>query len=916
MKFLFKIHFHTNWGQSLRLTGSIPELGNGDIKKAIPLNYKADGMWELELDLSDFKGRSIEYKYLLYFEDIDREELEWGPFREVTLSARKFDLIVLEDSWRSYKEIENTLHTSAFKNVIFQDFGGHLSNEGKKLKKRKKNSLTHKFQLKVPRISEGYSVVLGGNHQSLGNWENDKVIHMEYSGKEDMWQAEFSLDTFFPIKYKYGIYDLKKKEVVEWEAGEDRYYNPDAKLSAKKFIIKTDEKFRYNKPWRGAGVAIPVFSLRSNNGLGVGEFLDLKLMVDWAKKTNLQMIQVLPINDTVATHTWTDSYPYAAISVFALHPIYLNIQAIGALSAKVTNDILLLQKDILNKKEDVDYEVVMRAKSRFYKLIFDEQKDQFLADPAFKEFFETNKSWLVPYAAFSYLRDLFGTPDFNKWEGYERVSENDLEKLTSPAAAQYPDVAVHYFIQFHLHKQLLEAASYARENGIVLKGDIPIGIYRHSVDAWIKPELFHMHGQAGAPPDDFAQEGQNWGFPTYNWEEMQKDNFSWWKERFKKMESYFDAFRIDHILGFFRIWEIPFENVEGILGHFNPALPFSVEELQQRGLHFDEERLCKPYIREHLLLEIFGEEKEEVIQEYLEEYQPGVYKMKPEFDTQRKVEEALKIKKDDALEVITQKHQLKKGLFKLLGEVLLLPVENSDGRLWNPRNAMHFTQSFKELDGHAQRILDEAYVDYFYHRHNDFWKEKAMVKLPALKAATNMLICGEDLGMVPACVPGVMDELGFLSLAIQRMPNNSDLEFGKPWENPYLSVCSPSTHDMSNIRGWWEEDANKTQRYFNQVMGQHGEAPKEGEPWVCQEIVLQHLHSSSMWAVFPIQDLLAISAELRRKNHLKEQINVPSNPKHYWKYRFHLNLEELIQQDGFNLAIKRMVSGSDRVLPY
>ena len=679
----------------------------------------------------------------------------------------------------------------------------------------------------------------------------------------------------------------------------------------------TDEKFRYPVGnWKGTGVAIPVFALRSKKGVGVGQFTDLKLLVDWAKQTGMKMVQILPINDTVAKHHWTDSYPYAAISVFALHPIYMDLQAMGNLSAKLSEEIIFEQGRQLNEKSTVDYASVMKLKSRFFKLIYDEQKQEVLKSGDFTRFVEKNKQWLLPYAVFSYFRDLFGTPNFYEWGKYQDVSFKDLEEIADPNAPHYDDIAIHFFIQYHLDKQLLEASEYARDNGVVLKGDIPIGIYRYSADAWMDRRLFNMECQAGAPPDDFSTAGQNWGFPTYNWEEMAKDDYAWWKSRLTQLSKYFDAFRIDHILGFFRIWEIPYHAIQGLFGYFNPSLAISKEEFNNRGIWFDYNRFCKPYIRAHFLYERFGDLTEYVKHTFLHEYLPGHFNMRPDFSTQRQVEQYLELPEDATLEERARNERLKQGLFSLIGEVLFFDAPFANGNAFNPRNAMHQTRSYQELDHETKRKLDDLYTDYFYHRQEEFWREKAMVKLPAIKNATNMLICGEDLGMVPKCVPSVMDDLGILSLAIQRMPSDSDMEFWHPSDTPYLSVCSPSCHDMSTIRGWWEEDRTKTQRFYNTILGREGAAPYFCEPWVAKEIVVQHLYSPSMWAVFPIQDLVALDGELRRPNVKEEQINVPANPKHYWKYRFHINLEDLLQKEEFNQMLKGLMDASGRNSAY
>ena len=727
-----------------------------------------------------------------------------------------------------------------------------------------------------------------------------------------IWKGEIKLEKAEQdIEYKYGIFDHKKKKLVEWELGENRRLIIDGQ-NKDQFTIKTDLKFRYPFGlWKGAGVAIPVFSLRSQNSYGVGEILDIKLLIDWAVKTGLKIVQILPINDTVATHTWTDSYPYATISVFALHPMYLNLPAIGEL--KNTKEMKQFRKkgEELNELNAIDYEAVMNLKSPFYKKIYDQNKRQFLKEEKYKAFFEDNKEWLVSYAAFSRLRDQYGTADFTRWGEYATFKKSKIEALADPKGKDYDDFAVHYFIQYHLHLQMQEVADYAREKGVVLKGDIPIGIYRNSADAWVEPQLYRMDKQAGAPPDAYAISGQNWGFPTYNWEEMAKDGYDWWRRRLSAMATYFDAYRIDHILGFFRIWEIPMDSVEGLMGRFNPAIPMFKYELDGNGLHFDYDRFCKPYICEYMLDELFGEDKEEVIANYLNHGEGDFYHMKDEFDTQRKVEEhftPILIDEDQKERHLRIKH----GLFTLIGNVLLLEDPNSNGQGFHPKIALHFTYSFKELDDQTKSALDKIYLHYYYDRQENFWKEKAMIKLPAIINATNMLVCGEDLGMVPDCVPGVMDELCLLNLEIQRMPKKTKDEFSHPSESKYLSVVSPSCHDMSTIRGWWEEDSERTQRFYNNLLGHFGSAPQFCDPWVSREMIIQHLHAPAMWAIFPIQDLVAMDEKLRLENPFLEQINEPSNPKNYWRFRFHRNMEDLLEAEGFNKMLDDLVTLSGR----
>ncbi|HEV3249460.1 MAG TPA: 4-alpha-glucanotransferase, partial [Puia sp.] len=565
------------------------------------------------------------------------------------------------------------------------------------------------------------------------------------------------------------------------------------------------------------------------------------------------------------------------------------------------------KKKQFNELPDLDYVEVLKCKLSTIKELYNLQKEEFLQDEDFIQFFEQNKHWLVPYAAFCYLRDRNGCSDFTKWKIYNHYDKKAIEKYVSPKAKHYDSIALQYFTQYHLHLQLLEATAYAHKHGIILKGDIPIGIYRYSCDAWVEPGLYHMELQAGAPPDDFAIKGQNWGFPTYHWDQMAKDGFAWWKKRFKQMTNYFDAFRIDHILGFFRIWSIPMHETEGVMGYFDPAVPVHINEFQDGNIWFDLDRYTKPFINEAVLWELFGNISDEVKSSFLKEKGEGFYELKESFKSQRSVEDHFK-----ELERNEINDKIKYGLFNLISNVILFEIKGSRGKQFHFRIALEQTTSFRYLDWGLQQQLKGLYLNYFYRRQDHFWQKEAMKKLPPLKRATNMLVCGEDLGMVPHSVPEVMKQLGILSLEIQRMPKYPEKEFFHPADAPYLSVVTPSTHDMSTIRGWWEEDRDKTQRFFNLELGQWGDAPFFCEPWISKSIVIQHLYSPALWTIFQLQDLLGMNEKIARENPNDERINVPSNPQNYWKYRIHLELEDLIKEKDFNEELKGYVHASGR----
>lgn len=896
MKIDFYLRFYTQPGQSIWLSGNCTSI-SGDPAKPFPLQYVNGDFWHGSLQLDSFPSKPISYHYLLQGAD-GIFTAEGGTDRYIDAPGEGTTEIQVIDTWNYAGEFENVFYTSPFRNVLLPK---HKSGK----KGRSKDPFTHVFRVKAPLLKEGELVCLLGSGSALQDWNQEEPILLAPEG--NWWTTYLSIPPeSFPIEYKYGIYQKKERQFLRYEDGPNRSLPGDARQQ-KISILHDGFVHVSNTDWHGAGVSIPVFSLRSEKSFGVGEFSDLKGLIDWAVKCGLRMVQILPVHDTTATHTWLDSYPYAAISAFALHPIYLNLEKCAAKKfASLIKPLRKKQKE-LNSLPELDYEQVMKIKLLTVTELYELQKEEFKADPDFREFFDKNKCWLVPYAAFSYLRDKHKTSDFTVWKIHRQYDEAAIRAFTAPGAVQHDAIFLQYFIQYHLHLQLRDAVDYAHENGVVLKGDIPIGIYRYSCDAWMEPSLYHMDQQAGAPPDNFAIKGQNWGFPTYNWEEMQKDGYDWWKRRFEHMRNYFDAFRIDHILGFFRIWSIPMDVVEGILGHFDPAIPVQRSEFQGRNIWFDHDRYTKPYINDAVLWEVFGPDSEFVKANYLQPSANAFYTLREGYSTQRRIESCFRTR-----EVTPFNDRIKTGLYALLANIILLEVAGSGGQQYHFRIDMESTSSFRYLEWHTQQQLKDLYVNYFYYRQDGFWEKEAMRKLPALKQATNMLVFGEDLGMVPRCVPDVMRRLGILSMEIQRMPKNPASKFSHPSEAPYLSLVTPSTHDMSTIRGWWEEDRGTTQQFYNEELGQWGEAPLFCEPWINRAIILIHLHSPAQWCVFQLQDIMGMSDQFRRENPHDERINIPAEPHHYWRYRMHLTLEELMGEKEFNAAFRENIKASGR----
>lgn len=898
MTLIFNIEYRTNWGEEVRVAGSCPELGDGQIGQAAPL-HTVDGIhWSAELEVAAPEAGYLHYTYQIYRAGFPIRT-EWdGVPRTLYLNGESQKVYCIVDLWKEIPE-QQYYYTSAFTESLLAH--NHRSSAPK--------SHVRGILIKAyaPCIDADHCLGICGNQPYLGSWNADQALLMSDAAFPE-WQVELDADRLeFPLEYKFILYNKKEKRAVAWENNPNRYL-ADPQLGEQETLCIGDRYVYFSLPqWKGAGVAVPVFSLRSEGSFGVGDFGDLKQMIDWAVATRQKVVQILPINDTTMTHTWTDSYPYNSISIYAFHPMYTDIRQLGRLKETKKMEEFEQRQAELNALPQVDYEAVNQAKWDYFRLIFKQEGEAVLASEEFRHFYEANSEWLQPYAVFSYLRDAYHTPNFREWPRYSIYNAREIEALCQPASPDYPHIAIYYYIQFNLHRQLLAASRHARAHGVVLKGDIPIGISRNSVEAWKEPHYFNLNGQAGAPPDDFSVNGQNWGFPTYNWEVMEKDGYAWWMKRFRKMSEYFDAYRIDHILGFFRIWEIPMNAVHGLLGQFAPSLPMSREEIESYGLHFRGDFFLKPYIHEYFLSEMFGPHTDYVKQTFLNTTHTWeVYEMKPEFDTQRKVE-AFFAGKTDADSV-----WIRDGLYALISDVLFVP-DRLDPQKYHPRIGVQHDYIYRALNDWEKAAFNRLYDHYYYHRHNDFWGQQAMKKLPQLTQSTRMLVCGEDLGMIPDCVAGVMNALRILSLEIQRMPKDPKQAFGQPEQYPYRSVCTISTHDMSTLRGWWEEDANQTQRFYNTVLGRAGEAPAEATPELCEQIVSNHLYSQSMLCILSWQDWLSIDGRWRHPEAQSERINIPANPRHYWRWRMHLTLEQLMQAEALNEKIRSLIVHAGRV---
>ncbi|MDY6438329.1 MAG: 4-alpha-glucanotransferase [Prevotella sp.] len=896
MNLNFHIEYQTVYGQDLILN-IVSEKKNGAPKVSEYRMQTVDGVhWDCQVSCVIGTGTSVDYFYSI--ENGGRKERrEWGVVaHRLEATCENGQIYDIYDHWIDIPE-DSYLYTSAITDCVV----------GKKIEQPRITPFakTVRLQVRAPQLSQGMALYVTGGEVAMGEWDDSKAIRMtEHNINE--WLADIDAGELADslIDFKFFAKDDATGNIV-WEYSNNRSVQLPDLADGQVVVYDLSQAFFPLPPVRCAGTLVPVFSLRSRESFGVGDFGDLKKMIDWVAKTKQRVLQILPINDTTITHTWTDSYPYSCISIFALHPQYADLNQLPKIADKALADEMEQLRQELNALPQIDYERVNDAKVRYLRAIYEQEGKDTLASTEFKQFFKETEQWLVPYAQYCFLRDTNGTADFLKWEGHTSWNEDDRAALSNGRTKAYRDVAFYYFVQFILSEQMKAAHEYARANHVILKGDIPIGVNRFGCDVWSEPRYFNLNGQAGAPPDDFSVSGQNWGFPTYNWDEMIADGCQWWVRRFQNMQQYFDAYRIDHVLGFFRIWEIPATAVHGLLGHFSPALGMSREEIEGYGLHWQEDLFTTPFITDWVLDRVFHERAQEVREKYVEPKWEGHYRMRPEFDTQKKIEAAF--------EGCTEERDiwLRDGLYSLVSDVLFVR-DHKDSNKFHPRISVQFDFIYENLYDSDKAIFNRLYNDYFYRRNNQFWYHEAMKKLPLLVNATRMLVCAEDLGMVPDCVEWVMNELRILSLELQSMPKDPKVRFGYLSRNPYRSVCTISSHDMPTLRQWWDENWERTQTYHNTMLHRGDAAPHPLPGWLARDILSRHLYSPSMLCIISIQDWMAMDENLRLDDPDAERINIPANPKHYWRYRMHVNLEDLMENQDFNGNMIEMITNSGR----
>ena len=901
MKLKFSIAYSAAWGEAVHV--DIRYISDGSVigRTDLPLTTSDGLTWS---GVADFRvQRQKPPKAILYYykvSDGSGKELrrEYDSVGRLIPCNPAHDYTFL-DGWRE-RPMMSHLFSGACQTASFGD--ANKRNGRKAEEPIALFSHTALFRISAPQIEEGQSVAILGSHPSLGSWDERRYAKMEYIG-DSIWLISLNVEAITDkLEYKYVVVDDSTNKLTEWEGGFNRELSFSG-IRSHEVVVADGGYLRVKESmWKAAGVAIPVFSLRSEHSYGIGDFGDLKLLADWASVTGMRIIQILPVNDTTMQHNWSDSFPYNAISVNALHPQYIDLEAAGKIEDPDIRKAFRRRRQELNSLSTADYMAVERVKGEYMRLLFTQEKEKIMRDKQFRNFVKDNAEWLFPYAAFCLLRDSYGTARFTDWHEFATY---DIKNIIHYLKKNFEEAALICYKQYVLHSQLLEASLYAKSKGIALMGDIPVGISHDSVEAWAEGKYFCLNSQTGSPPDSHNPLGQNWCFPTYNWDEMAADGYKWWKERLRRMERYFGAVRIDHILGFFRIWEIPESSVDGTLGHFSPSLPYSLEEIGQSGFTFHKQLYTEPFINDKIISKLFGIHSQYVKDSFLYPKGYKLYGLKSEYETQKKIRNFFGDCRDE------NGRWIRDGLYRLASSVLFIEDERRPG-FYHPRIRAFEQPVFAAMNQDDRLAFMNLYNEYFYNRHAELWGSVAFARLSALLSATRMLPCGEDLGQLPDCVAPVLESLRILTLEIQTLPKERDLEIAHLEANPYLSVATISTHDMPPLRLWWEEERQKAQTYYEQILQRDGKAPEKLSAMLAGEIVARHLYCPSMLCMLALQDWLSIDDGVRAQDARAERINIPGDSFNRWQYRMHINLENLIKEDKLNNKIKSMIKGSKR----
>lgn len=659
------------------------------------------------------------------------------------------------------------------------------------------------------------------------------------------------------------------------------------------------------------GVVVPLGALYSKNNPVIGEFSDLIPFGKFCKEAGLKVIQLLPVNDS-----GTQSSPYSALTAFAIHPIYITLSAIPGFTELYQSDKKFAADwDSFVKAHKYgsryNYDEILNSKIYFLQKLFEStgifktlKPDQTLST------FIKNNGWLKPYCVYKCLKWDYMQASWKEWKKEDQSFDSKKIEQYWKDKTKLGSLLFYAWCQQIASNQFENAVKELHKMGLLLKGDLPILMNEDSCDAWYNPEFFNQNLRAGAPSDGENPAGQNWGFPTYNWKNLAAGNYSWWKDRLTVAQKYYDAYRLDHILGFFRIWAIPEGDCNALNGHTEPYAAIKKEELYEAG--FDDDRirwLSKPHI------------PTSCIQEITNDYEKA-HKVLEIFCNQLPDEE-LWLFKDSIKgssqfwstvlpETFTKEEQekIKSKLTEYWSNRTLHEIaKNKLVPMWTYKSST----SWGTLNDKEKQFLEDTFTE-LNDKNEKLWQKQAENIFTSVFDGVKMIPCGEDLGVGIACVPKTMKKHNILGLRVVR--------WSRYWEKenqPYvdfkdyepLSITTTSVHDSSTLRGWYEEignyekggfdrlnhlfDSKNTELVSASLCNGKSSEKTDFTPETAFECLKKCAKSASIWYINPLQDYLYMNKKYWLKNAQDERINVPGSVNSFnWTYRMPVSIDELL----------------------
>ena len=916
----FRTRYATYPGQMLFVVGDHPLLGRWSRQNALAMRYLPDRYgddfnWEVQIALTTPSGPvEMEYKYIVLTSarepgdvsfDVRQEkdaEICWdtGPNRRIVLHNGGAERLVVATGDLFQPPITILQHLF-FKGTFTEIVYRHEVDKESGIVVAPKNRGFMLLRLRVIalQVAPSRRVMVTGSHPMFENWgkyEEMTPIDSIY------WEfcVELPRDTR-QFDYKYVIRD--EDGVIEWEERDNRKYWPSGR--GEDVVVYSDWLFQ-RKPthFKGAGLLVPLFAVHSRRSVGrIGEFDDLKLLIDFAVKANLLMIQLLPIQDINCYYGKDEGSPSKQVSAFAFNPMYITLRNVDGFEET-------------EEPFERDFGTVTKFKYRVLRDIFAKRvnKAELIASDKFSRFVNWSQYWLPSYCAWCTIRDdaLAACPDaVPEWPPITSVV---LPKLLEEPGDHFADGCLfHAWVQFICHQQMCEVCEYAAVNRVVLSCSITIGQNVNSSDSWAHPEMFDKDYTIGSPPDIFSFHGQNWFYPAWNWEAMKADDFIWLRKQVTHKERYFQAAMFDHPLGLFRCWNIPATTDNPLFGHFVPSIPIDIKDLYDLQIR-DISRLCRPLfpINDVLSFPMSEATKEKLINA-LATCENGTWRFRSQFESDRQVIRALKkqFKQSCSLDERLQFDLVKKILLSYFESVCLIPDQKEPHRKYYPRYSMTDSTVFNSLPERDAQVLYKMFVDFYYRTNIGLWHDQGHLKLSVL-ANSQMQMFGYDLGVPLNDEEKVLHRVGICSFHVQRIPRESTLRFDMTTNYPYLSVCSPSSHDLPHLSIWWRREQADVQQFYYQILKMEGMVPSRITPEITKGILDLHMKSESMWCVLLFEDLLSLSNDFNDVTDIDTWINDPARENN-WSYRLDVPIDDLLTgHDQWMQTISDVVEQSQR----